>query len=79
MNPKLLLLGKDPNKLEDLATKLQQFSSDIITEVEENKISELLNNEPVSIIVLDSSLSEEEREKHKDHILSLNKRIPYHL
>ena len=79
MNPKLLLLGKDPHKLEDLAKQLQTYSNNIITEVEENKISELLNNGTVNIIVLDISLSEQERAKHKDDILSLNKTIPYHL
>ena len=79
MNPKLLLLGKDQDKLEDLAIKLQTFTINIITEVDEKKISELLSYDSVNIIVLDTSLSEQERAKHKDDILSLNQTIPYHL
>ncbi len=79
MNPKLLLLGKDPHKLEDLAIQLQTFSNNIITEVEENKIYELLNNGTVDIIVLDTSLSEQERARYKDHIFTLSKPIYYHL
>ena len=79
MNPKLLLLGKDPHKLEDLAIQLQTFTSNIITEIKENKIYELLNNGTVDIVVLDSNLSEQERARHKDHILTLSKPIYYHL
>ena len=79
MDPKLLLLGKDHLRLEDLAKRLESFTKNIVTETEENKISELLNNGAVNIIILDNNISEEEQSMHEDHILSLNKTIPFHL